>query len=101
MLDEGIEHLLDLCQETASIDTIFTYCYSYGGDVRKPLAWLATDHGVPVIDQRTRKLPNVWVKQHEQYWKNTTLRHPKVDSSFAYHYRDLFTEMSSRCVLAR
>jgi len=30
MLDEGIEHALDLCQETASIDTIFTYCYSYG-----------------------------------------------------------------------
>jgi hypothetical protein len=45
MLDEGIEHSLDLCQETASIDTIFTYCHSYGGDVHKPLAWLATDHG--------------------------------------------------------
>src|SRR5215472_628921 len=93
MLDEGIEHALDLCQETASIDTVFTYCYSYGGDVHKPLAWLATDHGVPVIDQRTRKLPNVWVRQHEQYWKDTTLRHPKVDSSFAYHDRDLFAEM--------
>jgi hypothetical protein len=93
MLDEGIEHALDLCQETASIDTVFTYCYSYGGDVHKPIAWLATDHGVPVIDQRTRKLPNVWVRQHEQYWKNTTLRHPKVDSSFAYHDRDLFAEM--------
>jgi len=93
MLDEGIEHTLDLCQETASIDTVFTYCYSYGGDVRKPLAWLATDHGVPVIDQRTRKLPNVWVRQHEQYWKNTSLRHPKVDSTFAYHDRDLFAEM--------
>jgi len=93
MLDEGIEHSLDLCQETASIDTIFTYCHSYGGDVHKPLAWLATDHGVPVIDQRTRKLPNVWVKQHDQYYKNTTLRHPKVDPTFAYHDRDLFAEM--------
>src|SRR5262249_27235438 len=31
MLDEGIEHSLDVCQETASIDTVFTYCYSYGG----------------------------------------------------------------------
>ena len=36
---------------------VFTYSHAYGGDVRKPLAWLATDHGVPVIDQRTRKLP--------------------------------------------
>src|SRR5262245_53271952 len=41
MLDEGIEHCLDLCQETASIDTLFTYCHSYGGDLHKPLAWLA------------------------------------------------------------
>src|SRR5262245_30151410 len=93
MLDEGIEHALDVCQETASIDTIFTYCHSYGGDVRKPLSWLATDHGAAVIDQRTRKLPNVWVKQHDQYYKNTSLRHPKVDSTFAYHDRDLFAEM--------
>jgi hypothetical protein len=60
MLDEGIEHALDVCQETASIDTIFTHSRSYGGDVRKPLSWLATDHGASVIDQRTRKLPNVW-----------------------------------------
>src|SRR3954471_2788111 len=27
MLDEGIEHVMDLCQETASIDTLFTYCH--------------------------------------------------------------------------
>src|SRR5262245_55200233 len=93
MLDEGIEHALDLIQRTAAVNTIFVYCHSYGGDLRKPLNVLATDHGRPVLDQRTRNLPNVWVRQHDQYFKDTTLRHPAVDASFNYHERDLFTEM--------
>jgi hypothetical protein len=93
MLDEGIEHVLDLIQSTAAIDTIFVYSHSYGGDLKKPLNLLATDHGVPPKDQRSRNLPNVWVRQHDQYFKDTTLRHPKVDASFDYHDRDLFAEM--------
>jgi hypothetical protein len=93
MLDEGIEHCLDLIQETAAIDTIFVYSHAYGGDLHKPLNLLATDHGVPVKDQQTRKLPLVWVKRHDGYYKDTTLRHPAIDTSFAYHDRDLFAEM--------
>ena len=93
MLDEGIEHVLDLIQETAAIDTIFVYSHSYGGDLKKPLNLLATDHGMPPKDQRSRNLPNVWVKQHDQYFKDTSLRHPKVDANFDYHDRNLFVEM--------
>jgi hypothetical protein len=93
MLDEGVESCLDLCRETADIDTLLTYSHAYGGDLRKPIEWLATDHGKPPIDQRSRKLPLVWVRHHDQYFKNTTLRHQKVDSSFAYGDRDLFAEM--------
>lgn len=93
MLDEGIEPCLDLCRQTAQIDTLLTYSHAYGGDVRKPIEWLATDHGKPPIDQRTRKLPQVYVRTHDHYYKDTTLRHQKVDSSFAYHDRDLFAEM--------
>ena len=93
MLDEGIEPCLDLCRETAGIDTLMTYSHAYGGDVRKPIEWLATDHGKPPIDQRSRKLPQVYVKVHDQYYKDTSLRHQKVDASFAYSDRDLFAEM--------
>jgi len=93
MLDEGIEHCLDLIQKTAAINTIFVYSHAYGGDVHKPLNLLATDHGVPVKDQQTRKLPLVWVKQHDQYFKDTSLRHPAIDASYAYADRDLFVEM--------
>src|SRR5207244_4333707 len=74
MLDEGIEPCLDLIRATAGINTLFTYSHAYGGDLRKPLNWLATDHGKPPLDQRTRKLPLVWVKHHDQYFKGTTLR---------------------------
>ena len=35
----------------------------------------------------------MWAGQHEQYYKDTTLRHPKVDDSFEYHDRDLFKEL--------
>jgi hypothetical protein len=93
MLDEGIEHCLDLIQKTAAIDTVFVYSHAYGGDLRKAANLLATDHGVPVKDQQSRNLPLVWVKQHDQYFKDTTLRHPPVDGSFDYHDRDLFAEM--------
>lgn len=95
MLDEGIEPCLDLCRETAHIDTLFTYSHAYGGDLRKPIEWLATDHGKPPIDQRSRKLPLVYVRHHEQYFRNTTLRHQQVDASFAYANRDLFAEMAA------
>jgi hypothetical protein len=75
MLDEGIDACLDLIQDTAAIDTVFVYSHAYGGDLRKALNVLATDHGKPPRDQRARKLPLVWVKQHDQYFKDTTLRH--------------------------
>jgi hypothetical protein len=93
MLDEGIEPCLDLLRETAAIDTLMTYSHAYGGDLRKPIEWLATDHGKPPIDQRSRKLPQVYVRHHEQYFKDTSLRHQKVDAGFAYANRDLFAEM--------
>src|SRR5690242_3016706 len=91
--DEGIEHVLDLIQETAAINTIFVYSHAYGGDLRKNANLLAKDHGKEPRDQRNRNLPLVWVKQHDQYFKDTTLRHPKVDNSFEYHDHDLFKEL--------
>jgi hypothetical protein len=93
MLDEGIDRSLDLIQKTAAVNTIFVYSHAYGGDLRKAPNLLATDHGVVPRDQRTRNLPLVWVKQHDQYFRDTTLRHPVVDQTFDHHERDLFAEM--------
>jgi hypothetical protein len=93
LLDEGIEHALDLIQETAAINALFVYSHAYGGDLKKDPRILAQDHGIVPPDQRNRNLPLVWVRQHDEYFKDTTLRHPKVDASFDYHDHDLFKEL--------
>lgn len=95
MLDEGIERALDLIQETAAVEVIFPYTHAYGGSVSRGLENLATDHGVPPRDQSRRNLPNVWVRHHEEYFRDTTLRHPRElgDAAYDYHDRDFFTEL--------
>jgi hypothetical protein len=95
LLDEGIDRALDLIQQIAAINTLFVYSHAYGGDLRKPPNILARDHGNTPMDQRAHNLPLVWVKQHEQYYKDTTLRHPGVDATFDFHDHDLFTELLS------
>lgn len=94
MLDEGIGRCLDLIQETAGINVLMVYSHTYHGDLRKPPQFLATDHGVPPRAMRNRKLPSVWVRQHDQYFRNTPLRHQRVDRSFEYADRDLFAELA-------
>ena len=49
---------------------------------------------MPLTDNTGRKFPLVWVKPHDQYYRNTTLRHQVVDASFEHHNRDLFAEMA-------
>lgn len=97
MLDEGIDRCLDLIQETAAINCLMVYTHTYHDDLKKPPQILANDHGVPARDMRSRKLPSVWVKQHEQYFQNTVLRHQRVDQSFEYANRDLFAELVEPC----
>ena len=97
MLDEGIDRCLDLIQETAAINAVMVYSHTYHGDIRKPPQLLAADHGVPPREMRGRKLPSVWVRHHEAAFRDTSLRHQKVDSSFEYANRDLFAELVEPC----
>ena len=93
MLDEGIDHCLDLIQQTAGINALMIYSHTYGGDIRKPAQFLAPDHGVPPREMRNRKFPSVWVRHHDQYYKDTTLRHQVPDSTYEYANRNLFEEV--------
>jgi hypothetical protein len=97
ILDEGIDRCLDLIQDTAGINALMVYSHTYHGDIRKPPQLLAADHGVSPREMRNRKLPWVWVKHHEQYFKGTILRHQKVDNSFEYANRDLLAELVEPC----
>jgi hypothetical protein len=93
LCDEGIDHALDLIQDTAAINTVMVYSHMYHGGYGKALPVFAPDHGVTPRDTRNRKLPMVWVKHHDRYFKDTSLRHPVADASVEYSDRDLFKEM--------
>src|SRR5438067_12055892 len=71
MLDEGMEHCLDLIQETAGINALMIYSHTYHDDIRKPPQLLATDNVVPPSEIHSRTLPAFWVRHHNQYFKDT------------------------------
>jgi len=93
MLDEGIEHVLDFIKDTAAVNAVFCSSHSFGGGGGRPRSWIATDHGVPPRTSENRRLPSIWVKQHDEYFKNTVLRHRPNDKGVEYADRDLFAEM--------
>jgi hypothetical protein len=96
MLDEGVERSLDLIQETAAVNSVMPYSHGYNNVFFKPLRNRA-DHGVPLTDNAGRKFPLVWVKTHDNFYKNTTLRHQRVDATFEHANRDLFAELVEPC----
>lgn len=97
VLDEGINRALDLMQESAAVNAIFVYSHMYHDPISKPPRVLASDHGVPIRDQRSRKLPSIYVKHNEAPFKTTFLRHQVVDRTYEYADRDLFRELVGAC----
>ena len=92
MLDEGIERCLDLVGRTAAINAVMTYTHAFHGDLRKPIQFLAPDHGVPPRATRS-PLPAVWVKHDDRTFRDTRLRVRPSDPALEYANRDLFVEM--------
>jgi hypothetical protein len=97
MLDEGIDRVLDRLQTECGINSLLVYSHTYytadGIRRKRTVNVLAQDHGVPARDLNTRRLPYVWVKHHEEYFRNTILRHLPVGASDEYASHDLFAEM--------
>jgi hypothetical protein len=96
ILDEGIEHTLDVIQETAAVNCVIPYSHGYNGAFIKELRDRA-DHGMPLTDNHGRNFPHVWVRAHEEYYKNTSLRHQKITPEHEHANRDLFAEMAEPC----
>src|SRR5436190_19723834 len=89
ILDEGIDRTLDLIAETAAINAVMPYSHAYNAALVKPVRDRA-DHGVPLRDNSGRRFPLVWVHTHEQYYKDTALRHPVTRPDDEHAGRDLF-----------
>lgn len=95
LLHEGIEHCLDLLQTNAEVNTLICYTHTYyGGSTDKPTRVLAPDHGVSVDDYFDRKMPDVWVKHRESYFKDSRLKHEPVQPDWKFADRDVFQEVA-------
>jgi hypothetical protein len=91
--DEGIEYCLDLLRETGRINALMISSLSYYGAMGRPKHLMA-DHGVPLPDNAKRKLARVWVRHHEQYYQDTTLRHKGPDPSWTYSGQEIFADLA-------
>jgi hypothetical protein len=97
MLDEGIEACLDLIQDTAAINTVIPYTHAFHtSTLGKPLRDLATDHGKQPRDFRGL-VPAVWVRHHDDSFRDTILRVRPTNSDLEFADRDLFTEVVEPC----
>ncbi len=94
VFDEGVDHVLDLLQETAGVNTLFVYSHTYQGfSKERSLGALADDHGVPVRDPSTRDIARVWVEPHDEYYAGTMLRHRRSPDSEEYADRDVLATL--------
>ncbi len=91
LLDEGMERCLDTIQSTCHANAIFLYSHSYYAAHGRPPEVYA-DHGVPIRDERGRKITRVWIKHHGDSFAGAALRIPKPGADEEYGDRDLFAE---------
>ncbi len=96
LLDEGIDRCLDLVQSTARANALFLYSHSHYAAHNRPPAVYA-DHGVPIRDERKRKITRVWLRHHEERFRNTPLRYLPPAADEEYGDRDLFAELAPVC----
>ena len=89
ILDEGVPYCLDLLKDQGQINTLFMNVNSYYGGMGKDLNVLG-DHGKPKIDNSQRELPLLWINHDEKFFKNTSLRYPRRDSSKTYGDTQIF-----------
>jgi hypothetical protein len=92
--DEGIGYCLDLLKETGRINTLMISSLAYYGAMGRPPEVMA-DHGVPLVDNSQRTLPRVWVRHHERYYGDTSLRHMKPDPGWTYFGKEIYADLAT------
>lgn len=93
LYDEGFDYCLDLLRETGGVNTIMVSSLSYYGAMGRPQEVMA-DHGVPKADNTKRQLPRAWIKHHEKYYSDTTLRHLAPERSSVYSGEEIYEKLS-------
>jgi len=84
--DEGIDHCLDLMQETAKVNTLVIYTHQTHDGHR-------ADHGKPFPDREDgTSLPVTWVRSNPDCYTDTFLR-PVVEPDKTYGGRDILDDL--------
>jgi hypothetical protein len=96
LFDEGIERCLDLVQSTARANALFLYSHSHYAAHNRPPSVYA-DHGVPLKDERKRKITRLWVRHDDSRFRAASLRFPRPAADEEYGDRDLFAELAPVC----
>lgn len=96
LLDEGMERCLDTVQSTCRANTLFLYSHSYYAAHNRPPSVYA-DHGIPIRDERKRKITRVWLRHHDECFKGTSLRVAAPAAHEEYGDRDLYAEVADAC----
>lgn len=96
LLDEGIERCLDIVQSTARANALFLYSHSHYAAHNRPPSVYA-DHGVPLKDERKRKITRLWVRHDDARFRAASLRFPRPAADEEYGDRDLFAELAPVC----
>src|ERR1700724_1263881 len=71
-LDEGVEQVLDHCEESAGVNTLFVATFTYGRGIagRQAPGQPLPDHGKQEYDTGTFK-GGSYTRVHPQYYKDT------------------------------
>jgi hypothetical protein len=94
LLDEGMDRCLDTVQSTCQANALFLYSHSYyAAHGRSPA--LYADHGLPIRDERQRRITRVWLRHHVEAFKGTSLGVPEPTDE--YGDRDLFADTVEAC----
>jgi hypothetical protein len=93
LLDEGLDRCLDHVQSTCRANAVFLYSHSYYAAHNRAPELLA-NHGVPIRDERRRKITRVWLRHNDAVFKNTSLRVLPAAADEEYGGRDLFAEVA-------
>ena len=96
LLDEGLDRCLDLVQSTCRANALFLYSHSHYAAHQRPPELFA-DHGVPIRDERKRKITRLWLRHHDDAFRGTSLRFAPPGPDEEYGDRDLFAEVATAC----
>jgi hypothetical protein len=95
LFDEGLERTLDFLRDKAAVNTVMIYSHTYYGIENKPFGVLAKDHyGKEPRDLARRKFPYSWVMHHEEFFKDTALRHAAPNKNQEFYNREIFKEIA-------